>query len=77
MGKTYSNRNKGGKRRKQYEEYEPVDEAEFRQCAKKKGSYESARIAQQKADEQMEECGYTLRVYKCNYCKKYHLTSKV
>lgn len=74
MGKTYSNRNKGGKRRKQYEEYEPVPEKEFRACARKRGSYESARVAQKNANEQMEIYGGFLRPYKCEFCKMYHLT---
>ena len=75
MGKTYSNRSKGKGRQKFYEEFEPEDHKEFRQCLRKKGSYASARIAQKAADEQMELYDNFLRPYKCQYCKKYHLTS--
>ena len=74
MGKTYSNRGKGAKRKKFYEEFEPEDQGRFRQCSRKRGVYESARIAQIHADEQMELYGGYLRPYKCEYCKKYHLT---
>lgn len=48
---------------------------EFGECARKK-KFESKRIAQKSADETMNEYGGFLRVYKCNFCKKYHLTSK-
>lgn len=74
MGKTYSNRSKGKSRKKLYEDLEPVPELEYRACARKRGAYESARIAQVKAEEQMEQYGGFLRPYKCQYCKKYHLT---
>ena len=76
MGKTYSNRGKGQKRKKFYDEFEPIPEGKFRQCSRKRGTFETSRIAQEKADEQFEIFGVYLRVYKCDYCKKYHLTSK-
>jgi len=77
MGKTWTNRSKDNKKRKKiYDEYEPVADAEFRQCSRKKGAYESPRVAQKAAEEQMELYGGFLRHYKCHFCKKYHLTSK-
>lgn len=40
MGKTWTRRTKDhSKRKKIYDEIEPIDDAEFRQCAKKRGSY--------------------------------------
>ena len=77
MGKTWTNRSKDkSKRKKHYEEFEPIPQKEFRACARKRGSYESARVAQKAADEQMEIYGGFLRPYKCEFCKMYHLTSK-
>lgn len=52
-----------------------LETAEFRECSRKK-KYESERIAQKDANSMIEQFGGFLRVYKCKFCKKYHLTSK-
>lgn len=52
-----------------------IESVEFKMC-KKKHPYESERIARKKADIQEEYFGYKLRVYKCDICKKWHLTKK-
>lgn len=74
MGKTWTNRSKDKKRRKIYEVYESADYKEYKGCTRKKGAYESSRVAQNAANEQMEIYGVFLRPYKCEFCKMYHLT---
>ena len=72
MGKTYRFNRSTSKSRKYFED-DPADEHRYNQCVNKRGSYESARVAQKYADEQEEITGNKLKIYKCDYCKKYHL----
>lgn len=58
--------------RRQEKNSRPVS-PEYRQCLRKRG-YDSRAFAEKVAVKRWKRSGFLLTIYRCPFCRKYHLT---